>query len=103
MLINVSFDKECDRLEDADIIDVPKRIIDDIENIQKSFFAWMFDKKNDHQYWIYDAEEKKYCSYGTDAFVDWLNEHILKDTQAKAMVVKRNAQEIDLVLPTIYF
>lgn len=43
----------CDEnLEDIDIVNLPTDDVNDLAELQGSFFAWMFDKSNEHEYWI---------------------------------------------------
>ena len=35
---------------------------------KKIFFDWLFDKNNNHKYWIIVQGEKVACEYGTQAF-----------------------------------
>jgi|GEM_PF-1966843 len=101
MLANVSFADDCDNLEDVDLIDIPKKILEDIDNIQKRFFVWMFDKSNNHKYWIEENGIKMYCSYGTSAFIEWLNTYVLESENA--IIIKEFVDQIDEKLPVIYF
>ena len=39
----------------------------------------------------------------SDAFVYWLNSFVLNDSEQKAVVLKRNLQEYDSSLPTIFY
>jgi hypothetical protein len=84
MIVNVIFD---DKLENADVIDIPEHILANIENVQNLFFKWLFDKSNDHNYWVYENGKKKYCSYRSEAFVEWLNDYLLKDSMEKAYLI----------------
>ena len=87
MIINC-FYEEC--LEYADIIYLPNTELD-IETIQERFFKWMFDKHNNHKYWVTINSEKVYCQYGTPAFVEWLNEYIVSHSTEKAYIIEENA------------
>ena len=91
MIINCFYD-EC--MEYADIVYLPNIKID-IEILQEYFFKWMFDKKNNHKYWVIINSEKVYCQYGTQAFVEWFNQHIVKHSMEKAYIVKENATSWD--------
>ncbi len=59
----------------------------DILQKQEEFFKWLFDINNNHQYWKIVNGQKKYCEYGIDAFVLWLNEEVYKDIEEKAQVL----------------
>ncbi len=98
MKVNVIFeDSEC-----VDIIEVPYNIFE-LEKIQSDFFKWIFDKNINHKYWIIENGEKKYCSYGTDAFIDWLNDTILRDNNEKAYILKSNTSNYNENDKSLYF
>ena len=63
------------------------------------FFKWMFDKTNDHKYWVIEDGQKKYCSYATEAFGDWLNQFITREERTTIVAV--SSREIDETLPII--
>jgi len=86
MVVNCFYD-ECEKF--ADIIYIPD-IIEDIEGVQDSFFSWLFDKQIDHKYWVIVNSEKKYCQYGTQAFVNWLNQYVIDDSSEKAYFISEN-------------
>ena len=48
---------------DADIIDCPEDIIDNLIEYKDKFLNWLFDKKNNHPYWLYINGEKVGCYY----------------------------------------
>ena len=70
---------------------IPKTILD-IEELQNNFFRWLFDKKNDHQYWVIVNGEKKMCKYGTQAFIEWINNTILLESIEKSYIIKENSK-----------
>ena len=100
MLVNISFEDE-EHLEYVDIINMPDEIAGNLDEVVNEFLKWMFDKTNDHKYWIIEDGQKKYCSYATEAFVDWLNQFITKEE--KTTIVAISSREIDDTLPIIYF
>ena len=87
MIINCFYD-EC--MEYADIVYLPN-IKMDIEMLQEHFLEWMFDKKNNHKYWVTINSEKVYCQYGSQAFVEWLNQYIVYHSREKAYIIEENA------------
>lgn len=108
MIINVSYDEKKESndkyLKNVDIIDIPERIFQDIEDLQQSFFKWIFNKSNDHKYWVLgDNGEKIYCSYCVDAFIEWLNEYTIHDMEEKARCVQMNVEKVLNNKPIIYF
>lgn len=88
---------------DADIIDCPEHILDKLPEYQNQFTDWLFDKNNDHPYWFYINGEKMGCCYRSEAFVNWLNEFILKDSQYKAKILEKEINSWDGSLPMILF
>ncbi|MDR0916535.1 MAG: hypothetical protein LBN02_05030 [Oscillospiraceae bacterium] len=99
MIVRACYDDDCDKAERfIDLLDVPERISQDIMAIQQLFFNWLYDKTNDHRYWIYRDGEKFGCSYGSDAFVDWLNTHYLNADIEKATFLAQNVaiKSVDL-------
>jgi len=98
MLVVFAFDEE---LEDIDIVDMPINTIDDLEEEQKEFFEWLFNKDNNHEYWIIRNGEKTTCSYDSRAFVKWFDEK--KQGAEKAMIVEQYAKKKIEDMPILYF
>ena len=75
------------------LISVPDRIAKDIEHYRMEFDKWLYDEENDHGYWItVDEEFGKFRAVqydGYEAFPKWLNEHVLKDSEEKAVCLPR--------------
>lgn len=88
MEINCFYDED---MEYADIVYIPDTILD-IKDLQNNFFRWLFDKNNDHQYWIIVNGEKKMCRYGTQAFIEWINNVILSRNNDKSYIIKENSK-----------
>ena len=97
MLLLVRFD--CG----ADIIDVPQFIIDNVEDYQREFTAWLSDKNIDHAYWHYENGVKYGVSFRSDALVEWLNKFPLADNSDKAKSVVVGIGKYDKALPSIFF
>ena len=98
MIINVFFDDA----GTADVITVPSEV-GDIEEVQKEFFNWLFDKKNDHRYWVVINGEKEYCNYETEAFIEWINNVFLKENEKKAKIIKKNYKNYSMHDKKIFF
>jgi transcription elongation factor GreA-like protein len=94
MFANVFFD---DKKDDCDVIEISEYVIQNIDNIMTEFFAWMFNKHTDHEYWVIVDGEKRCCNYDTEALISWLRKY--KDSEAA--IVKRHAISIDYRLPEI--
>lgn len=78
---------------DADIIDVPQRIIKERELIRRRFLKWLYDKGNKHKYCVQvENNGKKYDAlcYRSDALVEWLNKKVLQNSVEKATIVKQH-------------
>ena len=98
MLVNLVFDYY------TDVINVPDKIGTQIKKYQKKCYKWLYNKDNDHQYWEKDEYGKKLgVGIFSDAFVYWLNSFVLNDSEQKTVVLKRNLQEYDSSLPTIFY
>lgn len=100
MLVNITFDDE-DNLGCVDIVNIPNEIVGNLDEVVHEFLAWMFNKSNNHKYWVIEGGEKKYCSYSTEAFIDWLNQFIIKGE--KATIIAISSKQIDDTFPIIYF
>lgn len=88
---------------DADIIDCPEQIIDDLDNLRNRFIDWLFDEKNDHSYWMYENGEKHGCCYRSEAFIEWLNKYILTDSEYKVELIESAVLSWDKSLPKTGF
>lgn len=78
---------------DADIIDVPQRIIDERELLRRRFLKWLYNKRNKHKYWIQIDNNGPKCGmlyYRSEAFVEWLNKKVLQNSVEKAMVIEKH-------------
>ena len=98
MLLFVEFDIN------ADIINVPQSVIDDRENLSRRFLKWLYDKNTKHKYWYTFPGGEKGVIFRSDAFVDFLNKHVLMDSAQKATILQ---QEVPLEekkdLPSVFF
>lgn len=88
MIVNCFYDED---MAYADIVYIPDLGLN-IDTIQNYFYKWLFDKTVNHKYWIIVDGEKKACKYGTDAFIDWINNTYLSDKTDKAKIIKSNAE-----------
>ena len=98
MLLFVKFDIN------ADIIDVPQQIIDDREILRRRFLKWLYNKNTKHNYWYTFPGGEKGVIFRSEAFVEFLNKKVLRNSMQKAVIVQ---QEIPLEniqnLPSIFF
>ena len=83
---------ECDIA--AVIIEVPDFVALRIKKYRNQFLDWMYNKNNKHKYWTkgIDSEGKEFVGvcYDVDAFVEWLNERIIKGKYESAKVIERD-------------
>ena len=72
-----------------DLLECPSLVAESIKEYQQQFDKWLYDKSNDHGYWVTESLHKTNPdeSFGVDAFVDWLNRFVLHDKTEKAKVV----------------
>lgn len=68
----------------ADIIEVPEFVAARIREYRNLFLDWLYDKSNDHKYWV---GEKDGVCYDTDAFVEWLNEKVIAENCPPAAII----------------
>lgn len=90
---------------DADLIECPQHIADNLPKYQCYFDKWIYDIKNQHNYWEKDCNGELGVCFDGEAFLEWLNNKILTTESEKAFFIKRNYvpmnEEKDL--PRIYF
>jgi hypothetical protein len=105
MKVNVFFDGKLWNADilDADIIEIPDCLKDSLDKIRQSYFDWLYDKNNDHKYWMYVNGEKRCVESDSETFIEWMNEHLLNDKPQKARMVERNAAKVDPGLPYLLF
>lgn len=86
-------------------------IADDIHEYQMQFDKWLYNKENQHGYWVtienpLDPQDISMgVCFNSDAFVTWLNDNILKEIEEEVVFVLRNIQLSDKYkdLPLLYF
>ena len=88
----------------ADIIDVPQFVIDDRELYRIRFLKWLYDKSIHHKYWVTFSNGTKGVCFRSDAFVEWLNKKVLKNSveKAKICLVEVNIEKYRN-LPSVFF
>lgn len=87
----------------ADIIDVPQSVIDNREVLQYRFLKWLYKKGNKHKYWKMLGGTMG-VMYRSDAFVEWLNEFVLKDSTERASILEQYVSRDNRnKLPTLNF
>lgn len=87
----------------VDIIDVPEYIAKNIRKYQRSFDKWLYDKQNDHGLWVIADGKKTAVSFGTQDFVDYLNEYVLSKDDSKCSVIGKGLRSVPEGMPSIWF
>ncbi len=87
----------------TDIISVPECIANELKKIQALFDEWLYDKNNDHGCWIIQNGEKMAISFETQDFINFLNNHVLSNSDMKAFVVKKSIINVPGDIPILYF
>ncbi len=100
MLVNVVFTFR------FDLVDVPKDIAKDLKKHQLQCDKWLFNKKNNHEFWIERGSNKKYAvNTCSEAFVYYLNTFVLNNSKEKATIVEKSKPNkiLDESIPTIFY
>ena len=88
---------------DADIIDIPNFFLPNLKKSSIQFNKWLYNKDNDHGYWIKKNGKKVAVSFRGDAYVDFLNNKMLNSCNEKAKIIETEITEFDVTLPILYF
>lgn len=76
---------------DADVIECPQYVADNLKSYQRKFDKWIYDRKNQHGYWVKDPADGGWAvCFDGEAFLNWLNNNVLTDGDEKAFFVSRN-------------
>ena len=87
----------------ADIIDCPDDIVDNLIEYKGRFINWLFDKQTNHSYWRYKNGEKFGCCYRSEAFAEWLNSFVLNNSLIKVKVLESSVNNWNENLPSVFF
>ena len=90
---------------DADLLECPQYIADDINIYQRQFDKWISNPNNHHSYWTKDSEDELALCFDGTAFLEWLNNIVLANDKEKAHFIKRQFVPViaELDLPRINF
>ena len=83
--INLMYGNDTD---DVDILCVPDRIADHLEEVVQTFFQWMSDKSHSHDFWLELPSGCRCLALDTTAFIWWLNNFYLRDMEYVSVVKK---------------
>ena len=78
----------------TDIIEIPDNILNKIELYQYQFDKWIYNRENEHEYWIKKNGRKIGVGFGSEAFVDYLNLFCLNGSSEKAKLLEKHASNI---------
>lgn len=92
MIVKAFFDDN-----DYEFLDISSQNFNQIEEYQDKFFSWLFDKNNDHKYWVIINGNKIGCDYELGAFIDWIKTNYNVDV----CKIKSNIDAEDV--PILYF
>lgn len=95
------FVSEC--MYSKSIIAVPDDIGINIKKYLKSFYKWIYNKDNNHGYWVFIDGKKRGVSFDVDAFIKYLNLYHLQDSEEKAIIVEEEAVNVPLDIPVLFF
>ena len=95
----------------GEIIEVPEHVVEKRNYYRKKFLDWLYDPKVKHKYRIevYEASGKKFVGvrYDAEAFVEWLNKKVLRNTKSAKIVETDLEADIEAWeatgLPYIFF
>ena len=91
---------------DADIIDVPKSIIENKDELKNEFYDWLYDKNIHHRFWANEKGVQDGTQFGvvyrSDAFIEWINTYVLLGVE-KASLLEEQVDDWDRTLPTLWF
>jgi uncharacterized protein YgfB (UPF0149 family) len=82
---------------------VPKDIKENLEEYRKNFLSWLYDKENNHNYWIYENGEKFVCCYRSEALIEWLNSFVFANSLDKVTLLASNVNILENNRTSIYF
>ena len=81
--INLVYGNDTD---DVDILCVPDRVADHLEEIVQMFFRWMSDPDHSHNFWMMSPSDCRYLALDTTEFIWWLNNFYLSGTEYISVV-----------------
>ena len=97
MLLLVEFDFN------ADIIDVPKEVIDNRKQLNRACIEWLYSPAVKPRYTVTINGHRGLC-YRSEAFAAFLNENLLKDSKQKAVIVEQYVpRDNKQNLPSVFF
>lgn len=84
---------------------VPDMIADNLMKYINDFFDWLYDKNNDHGYWIHlpNSSDLGVC-YTEEAFIKWINDFIIIDSEKSVLIeIKESLSEEEKTYPRFNF
>lgn len=80
---------------DADLVECPDYIANNLDKYQLDFDKWLSAEDSNHNYWHRMPESMgggPALCFGSDAFVDWLNEYVIDENTKKAVIIERDLE-----------
>lgn len=87
----------------TDLVAVSDGIFHDIHAIRLNFDKWLYDKTNEHGYWVCVDGKKKAVSFDTTAFIHFLNDVYMPKGEQKAIVLQHKVESIPSDVPLLFF
>lgn len=83
------------------LAEAPKNIVEHLEYYQRKFDYWIGNRRNKHNYWVRTFDGTYSLCFGSDAFVNWLNQQVLDGSDNQARIVKSQYPIKDNTLPIL--
>ena len=88
----------------ADVIDVPQSVVEQKDLYRSRFYKWLSNESVRHSYWVTFQNGSRGLRFRSEAFVQWLNKKILRDSEEKAVIVRQYVAADEYAdLPSIFF
>ena len=87
----------------TDLIIVPDDVFQNISEIRLKFDKWVYDKSNDHGYWVYIDGKRKAVSFDTMAFIHYLNDVYMPDCKERTTILQEKVESISSNVPVLFF
>ncbi|HEX9061775.1 MAG TPA: hypothetical protein VF941_16475 [Clostridia bacterium] len=84
---------------------VPDFIAGNMKEYIDQFFDWLYNENNDHGYWVKtSAGELRGVCYTEEAYIKWLNEFVVGDSEKAILVEKKKVlTEVENLYPRFNF
>lgn len=79
----------------GELVECPDYISNHLDKYQLDFDKWLSAEDSNHNYWVVDFNDPNSSMglcFGSDAFVDWLNEYVIDQKTKKAVILERDIE-----------